>query len=142
MGDTNMTTHHFFKKKMRSRLLQYAFLSLDHLWKVQTRRSPSRKERMKVWMPFLLKLKSSVLWLCNNKSIGMDGFAMTFLQDNWDCIKEDLWKVFTKFFMRCIIDSGMCQSQVCLIHEKDKAIQSVFISFMKSLFLVFKEVQK
>lgn len=52
---------------------------------------------------------------------GRDWFSLAFYQDNWERIKEDLFKVFREFHERGIIDSSMNETYLCLIPKKENA---------------------
>lgn len=41
------------------------------------------------------------------KVIFPDGFTMAFYQDNWESIKDDVWKVFCEFYERGVIDGAI-----------------------------------
>lgn len=66
--------------------------------------------------PFTLEeIRRVVFGFDRNKALGPNEFSMAFFQDNRECIKEDLWRVFIEFYDRGVIDSSLNETFVCLI---------------------------
>lgn len=50
-----------------------------------------------------------------NKSLGPDGYSMSFYQHKWETLKGDLLKVFEEFHRNGIINADTNETYICLI---------------------------
>lgn len=78
-------------------------------------------------------MKESVFSFSNDKARGSDGFSMTFFQESWEILKDDLFRVLEEFYESGIINLKTNHSLICLIPKKGRLSRLGMLDLLVSL---------